>query len=177
MRRLLLLALLLALLGGCKKPAVKVTTNTQPQPQQPTPAPTKDQPSVHAPTGTVINPNLGGGGGGGASQAVRKAVKRAATQNDLKQLHTFIDNFSLSNGQMPTREQVAAALQKEAPNLYKLWQEQVIEVTGTRTRENIWAYSVEPQSVGGDHLFVTSSGVDRLNGQSLKQRLSQEAGQ
>ena len=105
-----------------------------PQPVQPQPAPNNQQPSVHAPTGVVINPNLGGGGGGGAVQAVRKAVKRAANENDLQQLHTFIDTASLNTGQMPNREQIADALKKEAPNLYKLWEEQVIEVTGTRTR-------------------------------------------
>jgi type II secretory pathway pseudopilin PulG len=169
MRKLIFLGVLLALVAGCKKPSANVAVNNPPP--QPQPMPQPDQPNVHAPTGVVTNPNLGGGGGGGAAQAVRKAAKRSATQNDLKQLHLFIETHSSTNGQMPTREEIAAALQKEAPTIYKLWSDEVIVVTGAKQRESVWAYTVEDQSTAGYHLAVTNNGVERMTPQELNQRL------
>ena len=148
MRKLIVLGVLLALAAGCKKPAANVAVNNPPQ-QQPQPnQPQANQPNVHAPTGVVTNPNLGGGGGGGAADAVRKAAKCAANQNDLKELRTLIDlAYNDNNFKMPTRDEMAKILQKDAPNIYKLWTDQVIEITGTQQREGIWAVA-EAVSVG-----------------------------
>jgi hypothetical protein len=173
MRKLILLGALLALVAGCKKPSVKVATNNPPAPQPVQPLPQPNQPNVHAPTGVVTNPNQGGGSGG-AAQAVRKAAKRAANQSDLSQLRLFIEGMIVDE-RMPTREQIAAALSKDAPNLYKLWTDGVIDVTGTRRTDGIWAYTVEDQSTAGYHLIVTRSGsVERITPQDLKQRLKEQ---
>jgi hypothetical protein len=171
MRKLIVLGVLLALVAGCKKPSANVAVNNPPPQPMPQPQPQPNQPNVHAPTGVVTNPNLGGGGGGGAAMAVKKAAKRAANQNDLNQLRTLIASYESENGKMPTRDDMAKTLQKDAPNVYKLWTDQVIEITGIQKREGIWAYTVEDQSTAGYHLVVTNSGIERLSPQDLKQRL------
>ncbi len=104
------------------------------------------------------------------------AGKRVVAESDLKQIQIFIENASLASGQMPTREEVAAALQKEAPKIYKQVQEGAIVLTGTRSRQNIWAYTPDPQSIAGYHLILTSNGVERLDPAPLKKRLEQEKG-
>jgi len=146
MRKLILLALLLALVG-CKK-ATKVSDNNP--------------------------PNQPGGGSGGAAQSVRKAVGRAATQNDMQQLHLYIENASAASGRMPTQQQLAADLQKEAPNLYKLWADKVIDVTKMPQRESIWAFTVEPVSTAGYHLLISNNGVERMDTQTLTQKLKEQ---
>jgi len=167
MRHLLLLALALVVVAGCKKAPNK--------PSEPTPAPVVSngqQPAVHAPTGVVINPGAGGGSGG-AAQAVRKAAYRAVSQSDLAQIRLFIENASLASGQMPTAQETAAALQKEAPGIYKQVEEGKIVLTGTRSREGIWAYTADAQSVTGEHLVLTKDGVQRRTPQALNQELRQ----
>lgn len=171
MRKLVPLALLLAL-AGCKRPAAQVgAPNPQPRQQQQQQPGQNVQPGVHPGTRVVLNPGLGGGSGG-AVQQVRKTVQRAVSQNDLKQLHLFIDSYSGANGRMPSLEAIAAALKQEAPSLYKLWEEQAIVVTGATQRESVWAYTVEPQSGNGDHLAVTNQGVESISRQALEQRLN-----
>jgi hypothetical protein len=93
----------------------------------------------------------------------------------MKNIQLFIDGFS-TVGEMPTVEQIAAALQKEAPKTWKLVQEKAIVLTGTRSRESIWAYTPEVQNSAG-HFIVSSSGVDNVSAQALNQRLKQEQGQ
>jgi hypothetical protein len=176
MRRLLLIALVLALPAGCKK-----GTNNPPQGPPVTPQPVAstgqqgNQPSVHAPTGVVINPGISGGSGG-AVQAVRQAVRRTVGLAELDQLRLFIETASLANGQMPTKETIVAEL-RTTPSLLKPIQDGSIVLTGTRSREHIWAYTADPQSAAGEHLVVTSSSVDRMPAQTLAARLKQEAGQ
>jgi hypothetical protein len=174
MRKLILLGVLLALVAGCKR-AVNVAANNQGKQQQqmqPNPQPEQqgNQPAIHAPANVVINPNQGGGGGGGAAQAVRKRVKRAVNEVNLGQLRTFIE-AEIIDEQMPTRERLATALQREARNLYQDWADGVIEVTGTRRTNGIWAYTVEPQ-IGDEHYVVTrSNALGRMTSEQLKQAL------
>ena len=176
MGRLLLIGLMLALVVGCKKGGTKPAKDVASGPRAS--AGGNDMPVVH-PSGVVVPPTGGaaGGGGGGAYQAVRTAAKRTVNLAQLKDIQLFITNASLENGKMPTREETAAVLQKEAPQIYKQVQDGSIVLTGTRSREHVWAYTADPQSVAGEHLVVTSSSVDRMAAQTLKQRLRQEQGQ
>jgi len=171
MRKLIVLGVLLALVAGCKKPSANVAVNNPTPQPMPQPQPQPNQPNVHAPTGVVTNPNLGGGGGGGAAMAVKKAAKRAANQNDLNQLRTLIATYETENNKMPTKDEMAKNLQKDAPNVYKLWTDEVIVITGAQKRESVWAYTVQDQSTAGYHLVITNNGVERMTPQELNQRL------
>jgi hypothetical protein len=175
MRKLLVIGLALALLGGCKKKTTKVAQGPAPSEQAPVAqngAAPGGQVPMHAPTGVVLGG--GGGGGGGAVQAVRTAVKRSVSENDLKNLHLFIENASAASATMPSPQQITAEMQREAPQLVKKIQNGDIVLTGTRTREGIWAYTKEPQSVAGEHLILTSSGIERMPATTLRQRLQQQ---
>jgi hypothetical protein len=178
MRKLLLIGLVLVLMVGCKKRTTVQTTNPSPQPP-PQPAPVvNNQPQVHAPTGVVINPGPVGGGAGGAAQAVRGAAKRTVGLVEMDQLRLFIDTASSATGQMPTPQEITTALQREAPQIHKLIQDKAIILTGTRSRENIWAYTADPQAGRQYHVVITGSGVDdKVDAQTLRQRLQQQRGQ
>ena len=169
MRKLLVIGLMLALLGGCKKKTTKLAQ--APAPGEQAPAAGANVPA-HAPTGVARGG--GGGGGGGAYQAVRTAVKRTVSQNEMHNLHLFIENASAASGTMPSPQQITASLQREAPKLAKQIQDGDIVLTGTRTREGIWAYTKEPQSVAGEHLVLTASGIERMPAATLNQRLQQQ---
>ncbi len=153
MRRLLLIGLVLALVAGCGKFRKNRSGDGE------------------------ATASGGGGGGaattGGAVQNVRGAVQRTVTLHDMDQIRLFIDTASLDSGQMPTAQQTAAALQKAAPKIFALVQEGVIVLTGARTREGVWAYTQQPQTTGGEHLVLTSSGIERMTAAALQQRLQQ----
>jgi hypothetical protein len=174
MRKLLVIGLVLALLGGCKKKTTKLAqgpaTGGEAQ-AAPTPGGGQNV-AMHGPTGVALGG--GGGGGGGAYQAVRTAVKRSVSQNEMHNLHLFIENTSAASGRMPSPQEIMAALPREAPKLAKQIQDGDIVLTGARTRESIWAWTKEPQSVAGEHLILTASGIERMAGPVLNQRLRQQ---
>jgi hypothetical protein len=175
MRKLLVIGLALALLGGCKKKTTKVAQGPAPS-EQVQAAPNGSAPGgqvqMHAPTGVVLG--SGGGGGGGAVQAVRQATTRTVNLAQMKDLQLFIDQASLADGQMPTKEQITAALQKESRKTYQLVHDGAIVLTGTRSRDGIWAYTYEPQTTGGEHLVLSASGIERVPAPTLRQRLQQQ---
>jgi hypothetical protein len=177
MRKLLLLGLVLAVLGGCKKKTTKLAQGPAPgepavaTPGGPAPGGGSNVP-MHAPSGVALG--SGGGGGGGAAQAVRTAVNRTVNMAQMHDLRLFIDNASAASGQMPSAQEITAALQRESPKTYQLVKDGAIKLTGTRSREGIWAYTIEPQSVGGEHLVLTASGIERVPAQTLKQQLDQQ---
>jgi hypothetical protein len=78
---------------------------------------------------------------------------------------------------MPTVQEIAASLQQGAPKTFALVQDGTIVLTGTRSREGIWAYTRDPQSAAGEHLVVTSSTVQRMPAATLGERLRQQGGQ
>lgn len=167
MRKLILSAALLALLvTGCKKARVAVNAPPRGQPQ-PEPVAVNDQPLVH-PAGFVVPPKQGGGGGG-AADAVKKAVKRIANQNDLAQLRIYIETAALD--QMPTREQLWASLQRDARNLHKMWADGVIEVPANLRADGVWAYTVDAQDQAGQHLVVARAGIERVSADELDRRV------
>jgi hypothetical protein len=169
MRKLLLICLaVLVLSAGCKRMSKSGSKSTASSGS----SSSSDGPSVHAPTGVVLNPGVGGGGGG-AAQAVRGRVLREVTHNEMKNIQIFIESASGATGQMPTKEEISAALQKESPKTWKLVQDGAIVLTGARSREQIWAYTPELQGSGG-HFIVSASGVDGISKQELDQRLAQQ---
>jgi hypothetical protein len=164
MRKVLFLALALAVLVGCKKPSAKTNPN-------PAAGGNTGGPGVHAPTGVVTNPGLGGGGSGGAAQAVRNQVVRTVNKLDLREIHLFIENASAVDGRMPGIQEIHAALRQEAsPQTRQKVADGAIVLTGARQRESVWAYSADPQP--GGYWVVTSSGIEQMAEQALDQRLA-----
>src|SRR5205085_12137155 len=122
--------------------------------------------------GVVVGaPVAGGGGGGGAVEAVRGAVARAVTQNDLKNIQIYIENASGASGRMPSPQETLAALQKEDPKTAQLVTEGAIVLHNARTREDVWAYEKKAATEGG--LVLTSQGIERMDAAALRQRLGQ----
>jgi hypothetical protein len=121
--------------------------------------------------------SAGGGGGGGSSsggsggavQAVRGAVKRIVDQNDMRNIHLFIENASAASGRMPSVNDTYDAIKKEAPKLAEKIDEGIITLCNARTREEIWAYETDALQNGG--WVCSSSGVERMEAETLKQRL------
>jgi len=175
MRKVLFIGLTLLVLAGCKKfrggqttsapAAISVTmSNTQ----------NNGQPSVHAATGVVINPNQGGGSGG-AAQAVRKAAVRVQVDNELKNIHLFIETASTETGKLPTIAQIKTALKKEDPKAFALVEDGTIQLTGANNRETIWAFTQFPQR-GNNHMVVTTQGVEQMDTDTLVKRLNGQTG-
>ncbi len=165
MRALLLIAAAgVVLSAGCEKKKKTAPTN-------PATGKTDDTTVTPGPGGGVVVGGGGaaGGGGGGAVQAVRGAVQRTVTMNDLNQIRIFIENASLASGRMPSVQETYQALKQEAPNLAKLIDEGTITLHPARTREEVWAYETAALEKGG--LMLTSQGVERVDAQTLKQRL------
>lgn len=168
MRILFLVTLSLLVCIGCRRPRTSAgDESTSPQ------KPSTDQPAVHAPSGVVVGGG-GGGGSGGAAQAVRKAAIRTVNLNEMQNIRTFIDSASAASGRMPSAQEIAEVLRTEAPSTYQLVKEGAIVLTGTRSRDAIWAYTAEPQSVGGEHLVLTVQGPERIAAATLNQRLKQQ---
>lgn len=161
--RKLLLGVALAALAGCGKEDKGAPPSTGPVGQNP---------AVHAPGQIVINPG-GGGGGGGAVQAVRGAATRAVALNDMENIKIYIEYAYGASGKMPSAQEIIAAIAREAPTTHKLLQEQAIFLSGTNNRSHIFAWTAYP-TAGNIHFVLTANGVERMDGQTLKQRLEQE---
>jgi hypothetical protein len=158
MRKLLIISLMAFLLVGCKK-ARQGNQNNSP-----------NQGSQDGPSGGVINP---GDAGGGAVQAVRQAVTRTVVLSDLHNLQLFIENASLSNGKMPTIPEIQAVIKQQDPKTHMLLKDYRVILTGAKRREEIWAYSREPQS-GNQHLVLSASGIEKMDAQTLEKRLKDQ---
>jgi hypothetical protein len=163
---------LIVLTGGCKKTNKSSSKATTPSGS----SASSDGPAVHAPTGVVLNPGLGGGGGGSALGAARNRALREVTHNEMRNILLIIEGASGTSTQVPSKEVIIAALQKEAPKTWKLVQDGVIVLTGTRTRESIWAYTPQLQGSGG-HYIISPNGVEGVSKEELDRRLGQQQGQ
>jgi len=150
MRVLLSIVIVASLLAtGCKKKA----KDTGPDPAGP-PGPgsssNSDAPKVsHAGgVGIVVSPG-GGGGGGGAVQAVRKAARRTQALNELKNLGELIQFMHTENGKMPTKDEILAALAKDAPNIKKGIEEGSYILVDKPEPGGLWAYEVDAEKTPG----------------------------
>jgi len=166
--------LMTVVMVGCgKKPAKEGGADTTPPPAAGSSSANNGGPNVipGGGIGVVTNPNqaLGGGGGGGAAGAVRKAAKRTATNNELHQIHIFIETYSSASGQMPKPADTLAAIQKEAPKIAEAIKEGVIVLLPAKSREEIWAYEAVALEQGGQ--VLTSSGIERMDADMLQRRL------
>jgi len=160
MRRLLIGALTAGVVFaavGCDVPIPK--RNPATEPTQPIPAGGGGGGGIPGAGGAVQNP-------GGAAQAVRGAVQRTVTAAELKDLHLFIDTYSLSSGKMPTAPEITAAVQKENKKLHELLADGTIVLTGSTVRESCWAYQKDAATNGG--WIITHSGPERVDAATAK---------
>jgi hypothetical protein len=150
MRQLTLLACSALLIIGCNK-----------GPKEPEAKPQK------------VNVYDVGNGSGGTVQSVRAAPARTVKQNDMHNLHIFIENASSATGQMPDGNAIRQALQsdREMGNILALIDDGSIVLTGINQREGVWAYEKLALTEGG--IVLTNNGVERLTAAELKARLGQ----
>lgn len=157
MRSVMILGLVATVIAGCDKP--KKAKPTTPSTET-TPAP-------------VSSGNTGGGsssgGSGGAVQAVRGAVQRIVEQNDMRNIHLYIEASSVETGKMPSVNDIYNGIKKEAPKLAQKIDDGTITLCTPQTREEIWAYETDALQKGG--WVCSSSGVERMDAATLKQRL------
>lgn len=148
MRRIAMIACCLAALTGqgCKKAMDKLESSAT--------TPAKSSPAA--------GPYSGGGNPSvdGATQAVRGAVERTVTQNELKQLHLFMYNAYTADGQVPVSTATYQVIYKEDQKLYNLIKDGLVVLVERPTPEGVWAYVREAPERGG--LVVTQQGVDRM---------------
>jgi hypothetical protein len=126
---LLMLALMLCVVVGCKKP----------------------KPEAAGGGGGVVQEN------NGVAQNIRMAAVRTISLTDLHSLHQSIQTDYQLNNKMPTKEQTLQWAQREAPNIYKHVQDGQLIITGTPSYDGVWAYTADPQTPAGEYLWVTSS--------------------
>ena len=98
-----------------------------------------------------------------------RAADPKVTQADLKEIHLFIDNFSGASGSMPDVKTTYAALVEAKAASAALVKSGAIVLTGSRTRESVWAYVAAALTDGG--LAVTNSGVETFTADELKKRI------
>ncbi len=108
----------------------------------------------------------------GVVQNVRGAVNRTVTQAELKSLHLYIDTASGASGEMPTIQQITTDVSSPTGDrkLAAALQDGSIVLTGTRTREGIWAYEKNALTAGG--MVVKSDGIERMTAEQLKKALT-----
>jgi hypothetical protein len=160
MNQTMLVALIaVSLVSGCKKKPKEVPPDTAP-PAASTPNPTPAPSGSGGPAGAgiipvggvgiVTNPGaVAGGGGGGAVQAVRKAVRRTQSLNEMNNLGQLIEGLRDPLGRMPTREQILVEVQKTAPGIHKGIEEGAYILTGTMDGGGLWAYEVDADQQPG----------------------------
>ncbi|HJZ58744.1 MAG TPA: hypothetical protein VKE74_27625 [Gemmataceae bacterium] len=91
------------------------------------------------------------------------------TRQDMEDIRIFIDTASGASGQMPTPQQVLAALEQAESPAAKLVKSKAIVLTGARSREGVWAYEVKALQQGG--LIAGSNGVEDVSAAELRRRL------
>lgn len=127
-------------------------------------------PSGPQSTGPIVNT----GGGGGAVQSVRKAVVRTVDQNDLKNIHLYIETASGASGRMPSKKDIIEALKSDpgAAKLAKMIEDGDIVLTDIKQREGVWAYPKHVLNDGG--YIITNEGVVRVSNVELEQKLKMQ---
>jgi hypothetical protein len=105
-------------------------------------------------------------GGSGVDNPGGKPV----SENDMNDIWLFIDARSTAGGEMPGPQDIYAALSAAKSPAADLARNGSIVLTGTRTRESVWAYEAKATRQGG--YAVTQNGVQRVSATELNRLLS-----
>jgi len=157
--------------GVVGQPGTPVKTPVAGQPNQPQPMGVVQQPMPQPAQGGIPSV-MPSGGSGGAVQAVRGAVRRTASANDLANLRIYIESASLASGNMPTRDQILADIARDLPKVVGAVKDGTMIITGISQREGVWAYEEATLSKGG--MVLTNNGVERMTPQELQAKLQQQ---
>jgi hypothetical protein len=104
------------------------------------------------------------------SPSAPKAGK-PVTEADMKEVWIFMDGASIVSGKLPPMPLVYAALVKAEAKAAELVKDGSIYITGTTTRESIWAFEAKALTNGG--WVASQNGVEILTAAELKKRLGQ----
>lgn len=132
-------------------------------------------PGVGVPPAIPPQPPVAGGAPPGPAAPLtpnggpRNAVQRLVAMNDMREVWIFIENASGASGTMPGPDVIYAALVEAKSPAAALVKEGSITLTGTRTRESVWAFETAALAQGG--LVVSQQGVKKLTAAELTQRL------
>jgi hypothetical protein len=87
----------------------------------------------------------------------------------MREIWIFIDTASGASGTMPGPDVIYASLIKANSPAAALIKDGSISLTGTRTRESVWAFETAALTQGG--WVVSQNGVETLTAAELTRRL------
>lgn len=108
----------------------------------------------------------------GPVQAGRRGAQKVVTFKEFEDLKIYLNDASLVSGRMPTKDEIIAATKQGHPKVYQAIMDGQIVLTGASSREAVWAYQKDAPKNGG--IVLTSSGVETMSAQQLRQRLEQD---
>lgn len=93
-------------------------------------------------------------------------ARKPVTEQDMKDIHTFVDTNSLAGGKMPPPALIFGALGAAGSPAAKLVASGDIILTGARQRESCWAYQKGAATDGG--WIVTNNGAEQVDAATAK---------
>jgi hypothetical protein len=105
---------------------------------------------------------------GGVISDVMNKVTQTVTAVEMHDLHLFMSQEEIG-GQMPTKEAVFAYAKKDNQKLWRLLDNGAIVLTGTKTRDGLWAYEKDAPTKGG--WVVTGTGESKMSAEEVQKLL------
>lgn len=105
----------------------------------------------------------------GLIEKVTNKVKETVNAIEMHDLYLFIYQIEAIDNRMPSKDEIRQYAKKENPKLSKLLEDGVIVLTGSKTRDSVWAYEKDAPTRGG--WVVTGSGETKMTADELKKAL------
>lgn len=104
--------------------------------------------------------------------AIDRIIKNTKSNLNAIQCHDlqlFIAQMEITDGRMPTKQEILDYAKKENPKLYKLLDEGAFVLTGTKARESVWAYEKDADTDGG--WVINHTGEQKLKAEEVRKLL------
>lgn len=108
--------------------------------------------------------------GAGAVQNVRQAARRTNALVEMKTLGDLVTIMYTEDGRMPSKEQIAASVKRDAPAVAKGIDEGVYILTGATDHAGLWAYEVDADKAGG--IVLVAGVANRATAEEVQQHLA-----
>ncbi|MBX9581957.1 MAG: hypothetical protein K2X87_16755, partial [Gemmataceae bacterium] len=108
--------------------------------------------------------------GAGAVQNVRQAARRTNALVEMKTLGDLVTIMYTEDGRMPSKEQIAASVKRDAPAVAKGIDEGVYILTGATDHGGLWAYEVDADTAGG--IVLVAGVANRATADEVQQHLA-----